>query len=238
MSDVPPLHPTPTPLWNLRAVICFHFTISALVLLPSPVTLSVLSSFFLLPAGWSLLLNFFQKILQYFSLRDRLFCMAPVQRLGEVSWSVVCAACCHAAIWHGYLCCCKILRISYKDHVTNEEVRAKIQQAIGPREDHLTIVKRRKLQWYGHVSRSLGLAKTILQGTVKGERKQGRQRKRREDDIREWKGQEFAKSHRAVENREKWRNLIAKSSVVPQQPSRGQMMMMMTISCYAFTYYF
>ena len=25
-----------------------------------------------------------------------------------------------------------ILRISYKDHVTNEEVRAKIQQAIGP----------------------------------------------------------------------------------------------------------
>ena len=29
-------------------------------------------------------------------------------------------------------CCRKILRISYKDHVTNEEVRAKIMQAIGP----------------------------------------------------------------------------------------------------------
>ena len=65
-------------------------------------------------------------------------------------------------------CYCKILRISCKDHVTNEEVRAKIQPAIGPHED-LTIVKRRKLQWYGHVSRSSGLAKTILQGTVKGE---------------------------------------------------------------------
>ena len=45
---------------------------------------------------------------------------------------------------------CKILHILYKDHVTNEEVRAKIQQAIGPHEDLLTIVKRRKLQWYGH----------------------------------------------------------------------------------------
>ena len=56
----------------------------------------------------------------------------------------------------------KILRISYKDHVTNEEVRAKIQQAIGPHEDLLTIVKRRKLQWYGHVSHSSGLAKTNL----------------------------------------------------------------------------
>ena len=64
-------------------------------------------------------------------------------------------------------CYRKILHISYKDHVTNEEVRAKIQQAIGPHEELLTIVKRRKLQWYGHVSSSLGLAKTMLQGTVK-----------------------------------------------------------------------
>ena len=74
-------------------------------------------------------------------------------------------------------CYRKILRISYKDHVTNEEVHAKIQQAIGPHED-LNIVKRRKLQWYGYVSRSSGLAKTILQGTMKGVRRQGRQRKR------------------------------------------------------------
>ena len=35
-------------------------------------------------------------------------------------------------------------------------------------EDILAIVKRRKLQWYGHVSRSQGLTKTVLQGTVKG----------------------------------------------------------------------
>ena len=70
----------------------------------------------------------------------------------------------------------KILHISYKDHLTNVEVRAKIQQAIGPQEYLLTIVKRRKLQWYGHVSRSLGLAKTILQGTVKEEKKTRRKK--------------------------------------------------------------
>ena len=112
-----------------------------------------------------------------------------------------------------------ILNISYKDHVTNEEVRAKIQQAIGPHEGLLTTVKRRKLQWYGHVSRSPGLAKTILQGTEEGGRRQGRQRKMWEDNIREWTGLEFAKSQRVVENRAKWRKLVAKSSVVPQQPS-------------------
>ena len=85
-------------------------------------------------------------------------------------------------------CYRKILRISSKDHVTNEEVRAKIQQAIGPHEDFLTVTKRRKLQWYGHFSRSSGLAKTILRGTVKGEIRQGRQRKRWEDNIRKWTG--------------------------------------------------
>ena len=51
-------------------------------------------------------------------------------------------------------CYSKILHISYKDHVTNEEVRAKIQQAIGPHEYLLTNVKRRKLKWYGRVSSS------------------------------------------------------------------------------------
>ena len=84
------------------------------------------------------------------------------------------------------------------------------------------IVKKRTLQWYGHVSHSSGLAKTILQGTVKRGRggRRGRQRKRLEDNIREWTGLEFVKSERAVENRGKWRKPVAKSSVVPQRPSQ------------------
>ena len=50
---------------------------------------------------------------------------------------------------------------------------------------------------------------------VKGGRRQGRQ-KRWEDNIREWKGMEFAKSQGAVEKREKRRKLVVKSSVVHQ----------------------
>ena len=38
-------------------------------------------------------------------------------------------------------CYRSLLHISYKDHATNEEVRAEVQQAIGPHEDLLTIVK-------------------------------------------------------------------------------------------------
>ena len=62
-------------------------------------------------------------------------------------------------------CFRKILRISYKHHITNEAVRSKIKQAIGPYDDLLTTVKKRKLKWYSRVSRSSGLAKIILQGT-------------------------------------------------------------------------
>ena len=81
-------------------------------------------------------------------------------------------------------CYRRLLNISYKDHVTNEEVRRKIQAAIGEYDELLNLVKKRKLRWFGHVSRFSGLAKSIIQGTVKGKRKRGRQKKRWKDNIK------------------------------------------------------
>ena len=112
------------------------------------------------------------------------------------------------------------LGISFRDHITNEEVKARIGNAIGPYEDLLTTVKRRKLKWYGHVTRSSGLAKTILQGTVQGGRRRGRQRKRWEDNIKEWTGLPWNITLRKAENREEWRKLVVKSTVVPQRSAR------------------
>ena len=54
-----------------------------------------------------------------------------------------------------------------------------------------------------------------MQGTVEGGRRQGRQRKRWEDSIREWTGLEFGKSQKAAENKENTRKLV----VVPQRSS-------------------
>ena len=87
-------------------------------------------------------------------------------------------------------CYRKILGISYKDRVTNAEVCNKVKTAIGPYDDLLTIVKKRKLKWFGHVTRSSGMAKTILQGTVNGNRRRGRQKKTWPDYIYEWTGLE------------------------------------------------
>ena len=114
-------------------------------------------------------------------------------------------------------CSRKILHISYKDHVTSEEVRAKIQQAIRPHED-LTVIKRRKLQWYGHVYHSSG------QNHLARYSERGKNTRQTEEEMgRQHQGMDrpgVRKSQRAVENREKWRKLVAKSSVVPQQPSQ------------------
>ena len=96
----------------------------------------------------------------------------------------------------------RLLGISYKDHSTNEEVRSRIRKAIGPYEELLSTVKRRKMKWYRHVTRASGPSKTVLQGTVRGERRRGRQRKRWEDNIRDWTGLELSDAVRRAEERE------------------------------------
>ena len=58
-------------------------------------------------------------------------------------------------------CFRKLLGISYRDHIINEEVKDRIGHAIGLYEK--PSVKRRKLEWYGPVSQPPGLAKTTLE---------------------------------------------------------------------------
>ena len=89
-------------------------------------------------------------------------------------------------------CCQRLLNILYNDQVTHEDVRRKIQTSIGKYDELLTLVKKRKLGWFGHISRPSGLTKTILQGTVKGERRKGKQKKRWEDKIKEGTEMAFA----------------------------------------------
>ena len=94
----------------------------------------------------------------------------------------------------------------------------KIQQTIGPHEDLLAIVKRRKLTKV--VWTCLPFNRSDQNHLARhGERgKKTRQKKRWEDNIRKWTGLELAKSQRAVENREKSRKPSVKSSVPPNDP--------------------
>ena len=69
-----------------------------------------------------------------------------------------------------------------------------------------------------------------MQGTIKGGRRQGGQRKKWEDNNREWIGLEFGKSQRAVGNRGKWRKLVAKLCGAPTTLADKGLMMMIAHS--------
>ena len=124
----------------------------------------------------------------------------------KVEETAVCSETDVDAIWQVLFCLTEHDAEEYGEHCWGQN--ASLLDAVG---DHCKLTQT-------EVVRTCRLAKTILQGTVKGGRRQGRQEKRREDNIREWIGLEFTKSQRAMENREKWRKLVVKSSAVPQQP--------------------
>ena len=56
-------------------------------------------------------------------------------------------------------CLRKLLRISYLEHKTNDWVRSKINFLVGPQEPLLATDKRRKLAWFGHVTRHDSLSR-------------------------------------------------------------------------------
>ena len=119
-------------------------------------------------------------------------------------------------------CYRKLLGITYLDRVTNDNVRRMIREAIGPYDELLSIGKKRKLRWYGHVMRSTGLSKTILQGTLEGTRRRGGQRRKWEDDITKWTGLGPVETMRLIKYRHRWTQLSATSTVVPQRSSRSR----------------
>ena len=114
-------------------------------------------------------------------------------------------------------CYRKILRMSYKDHVTNEEVRAKIQQAIGPHEDLLTTVKR-------HKPRSCLPFFRSGQNHLARHSEKGKKTRQTEEEVRrQHQGMDRPGVRQVLEGSGelgKMEKLVAKSSVVPQRPSR------------------
>ena len=87
------------------------------------------------------------------------------------------------------------------------------------------------MRWYRHITshsrfdnKTLRLAKMILQGTVQrgggggGEREKERQsekKKRWKDNIPEWTGLGLGEALRKAEDREEWRKVVARSSLMP-----------------------
>ena len=111
-------------------------------------------------------------------------------------------------------CFRRMLCITWQERKTNEYVRSQVALLDGPQEPLLAIIKRRKLQWFGHVTRHNTLPKTILQGTLEGGRKRGRQQKSWFDNIKEWTRMDSPTLLKTAENRACWRQLARTSSLM------------------------
>ena len=65
--------------------------------------------------------------------------------------------------------------------------------------------------WYGYVTSSTELAKTIIQGTRKEIERDDRERGwRMEDNITEWTEKAFSDNLRRAKDKEKWRELVVR----------------------------
>ena len=100
-----------------------------------------------------------------------------------------------------------MLGISWKGRKTIEFVQRGIKARAGQKENLLGIVKRRKLAWFGNISRPNSLAKTVLQGTLEGGRKRRRQVKCWADNLKEWTRLDSPTLTRLAEDRPAWRSL-------------------------------
>ena len=93
----------------------------------------------------------------------------------------------------------RILKINWRDHVTNEEVR----RLIGTRKSLRDTIIERKETWIGHTLRGNDLIRTAIEGQIEGARTRGRPRVNMLDEI--IGNGTYLELKRRAENREQWR---------------------------------
>ena len=75
----------------------------------------------------------------------------------------------------------RMQKISWRDRVRNEEVLRRV----GEKRSLMETIWKRKAKWIGHILRSEGLLRTVIEGRVPGKRPRGRRRRMMLDDILE-----------------------------------------------------
>ena len=103
----------------------------------------------------------------------------------------------------------RLINVTYKDRRTNKSI---LNELNIKRELFGQVVKR-KLTYYGHLSRkkNLNLTKCIVQGKPEGKRGQGRPRMAYIDNIRQWTGLSAHAAFQAALDRDGWREVTRRA---------------------------
>ena len=101
----------------------------------------------------------------------------------------------------------RILRLSWTDRVSNEEVLRRVDQ----QRSLLKIIRRRQMEFLGHVIRREKLEHLSLTGMIEGRRVRGRQRKKFLDSIMEELGENVTTGQliQMARDRDEWRRVTA-----------------------------
>jgi len=115
-------------------------------------------------------------------------------------------------------CFRRLLQIPCIAHSTNISVTQEVTSMIGEFEPLIQIVRRLKLQWFGHVSRHTdSLANTIMQGSLSSKRTRGRPKTSWIDNIHSWTGLSHEHCLRNCWNRNNWQTIVH-AAKAPQRP--------------------
>ena len=125
---------------------------------------------------------------------------------GAEAWTLSDASCKRIDAFEMW-CYRRMLRIPWVHHVSNETVLQRIDRQL----EYLANIKRRKLEYFGHIMRNekYHLLQLILQGKIEGRRSAGRRRISWLRNLRTWTGLTSTALFRTAVNKVIWTNVIA-----------------------------
>jgi len=101
-------------------------------------------------------------------------------------------------------CYRRALRISYVEHVSNDEVLSRMSQS----RKLLSRVKSRKLKYFGHIARHPSMDEGVVLGPMPGTRRQGGQRRQWLHDITDWAALELPRVVNLAGDRREFRSFV------------------------------
>ena len=98
----------------------------------------------------------------------------------------------------------QMLRISWKEHISNEEVLNMIKTSL----KLMKIIKKRKCEYFGHIiRRANNIQRLLLEARIDENRGRGRPRTMWMDNIKGWLNLSYKECIRNAKNREEWRSI-------------------------------
>ena len=106
-------------------------------------------------------------------------------------------------------CYRRLLNVTHEDRRTN----VSILEELNTERKLYGIIVKRKLSYFGHMSRknNLNLTKTIVQGKPEGKRGKGRPRTAYTDNVKQWTGLSSHRAFQAAQDRDAWRQITWKA---------------------------